>query len=554
MSTSTVFSTADLFTGFHQIPCDEDTQQKVAITTDFGQFTWTAMPMGGKNAPAVFQQMMDKIFKDIPSSELAIYLDDLCLHSTTYEQNLEIIRKVLHVLRRNNLKIRAAKTEFLKNKIKFCGALLENGYRRPNPEKTKAVAELRHPQNAKEAQSIFGLLNYHRNFIAHFATKTAPITLAYKKGFRWTTEAANALEAMKAEIVERADKLKIPTPDSGHYAIETDASDAGLGAVLLYKTAKEKRYEPAAYLSHKFDEAQKNYNTYEKELLAGKKAMEKWSHYLLGRRFEWITDNSCVNWAHKIKARKLKIAKWLAEISDFDFVTILKPSSQMAVSDCLSRQLAENNVASIKMISGREMADIQQSEQELVDVERFSRINRWPNDRSRPLQGYYKIREKIGKGPDGEIGVQLETFKPFPPQFLVNDILQEYHDKSGHPGISQTFDGINRKYFIPNLRDIVTEYIKSCDRCQRVKPMTNPLNSPLGHVLPPSKPFERFAIDLIGPLPITTRNYKHICVSTDLFSKKTYAQPLRNKNPSEILRVTMAEWLRNPFADICPHG
>ena len=59
MSTSTVFSTADLFTGFHQIPCDEETQKKVAITTDFGQYTWTAMPMGGKNAPAVFQQMMD---------------------------------------------------------------------------------------------------------------------------------------------------------------------------------------------------------------------------------------------------------------------------------------------------------------------------------------------------------------------------------------------------------------------------------------------------------------------------------------------------------------
>jgi hypothetical protein len=112
MSSSTVFSTADLFTGFHQIPCNEETQKKVAITTDFGQYTWTAMPMGGKNAPAVFQQMMDNIFKDIPSSELAIYLDDLCLHSRSFERNLKIIEKVLKVLRSNNLKIRASKTEF----------------------------------------------------------------------------------------------------------------------------------------------------------------------------------------------------------------------------------------------------------------------------------------------------------------------------------------------------------------------------------------------------------------------------------------------------------
>jgi len=198
------------------------------------------------------------------------------------------------------------------------------------------------------------------------------------------------------------------------------------------------------------------------------------------------------------------------------------------------------------MISGKEMADIQKSEQKIQDVERFCAIDRWPNERSKTIQAYYKIRNNITKGPNGEIGVQLETFKPFPPEFLTDEILKEYHDKSGHPGISQTLDGISRKYFIPNLREVVTEYIRSCDRCQRVKPMTNPLNAPLGHVLPPAKPFDRFAIDLIGPLPITNRHYKYICVSTDLFSKKTYAQPLRSKNPGEILRATMSEWLGNP--------
>ena len=50
----------------------------------------------------------------IGSERLAIYLDDLCLYSKTYEQNLQIIEEVLRILRKNNLKIRAAKTEFLK--------------------------------------------------------------------------------------------------------------------------------------------------------------------------------------------------------------------------------------------------------------------------------------------------------------------------------------------------------------------------------------------------------------------------------------------------------
>jgi len=103
MAASKIFSTADLFTGFHQIPCDEEAKKKVAITTEFGQYTWTAMPMGCKNAPAVFQQMMDKIFADIPKSRLAIYLDDICMHSQTFEENLRIIENVLKTLKKNNL-------------------------------------------------------------------------------------------------------------------------------------------------------------------------------------------------------------------------------------------------------------------------------------------------------------------------------------------------------------------------------------------------------------------------------------------------------------------
>ena len=144
------------------------------------------------------------------------------------------------------------------------------------------------------------------------------------------------------------------------------------------------------------------------------------------------------------------------------------------------------------------------------------------------------------------LGIIDGDFKAFPPEYLIEDILKEYHDKCGHPGVSQTLEKISRKYFIPNLRSLVIDYIKSCDRCQRIKPCTNPLNAPLGHVQPPSQPFERFAIDLVGPLPITNRHNTYICVSTDLFSKKTYAQPIKNKRPDEILAAAMSDWLRNP--------
>ncbi|CAG5104848.1 Oidioi.mRNA.OKI2018_I69.chr1.g1600.t1.cds [Oikopleura dioica] len=546
MSESTVFSTADLFTGFHQIPCDADTKQKVAITTDFGQFTWTAMPMGGKNAPAVFQMMMDKIFKDVPSSELAIYLDDLCLHSKSYGDNLKTIEKVLSILRRNNLKIRAAKTEFLKPRVKFCGAIIENGFRFPNPLKTKAVREIAQPTTKSEAASIFGLLNYHRNFIPHFASKAAPINIAMSKGFKWTDEAAVALDRLKSEICGIVDALKIPNPNIGEFAIETDASEIGIGAALFYRKTKKDKFCPVAYLSQKFDDAQRNYNISEKELLAGKRAMEKWSHYLLGRKFTWFTDNSCVNWAHKIMSRKLKIAKWLAEISEFDFQTIMKPSKEMKISDCLSRQINELQKPTISIVKPRDFLFLQESDGILRDVIKFQKADRWPGETDSDTKELKRHRGLLCFGDNGELGIDKNGFKAIPPVSIHREIMEEYHDRSGHPGITQTLKSIEEKYFYPNLKATVTNFIRSCRKCQLMKPTTNPLNAPLGHVTAPLQPFEKYSIDLIGPLPITDSYKRFICVSTDLFSKRTNASALRSKKPEEVLDALRSEWLRNP--------
>ena len=373
MANSQIFLTADLFTGFHQIPCDKETKQKVAITTEFGQFTWTAMPMGGKNAPAVFQQMMDKVFAAVPKSKLAIYLDDICMHAKTYEENLETIKQVLGILKANNLKIRAAKTEFLMKKIKFCGAIVSDGKRSPNPEKTNAVRLLAPPTTKKEASSVYGLLNYFRSFIPNFAVKAAPIADAMGKTFKWTQNANLAFIEIKNEICNFVESLKIPNPNRGKFVIETDASENGAGAALLYAEQDKDDFTPVAFFSTRFDQAQRNYNISEKELLAGKKTMEKFQHYLLGRPFLWFTDNSCVNWAHRVKPQKMKIARWLAEIADFDFETVLKPSKQMAISDCLSRQ---PQMASISIVKGPEMQHLQQMDENLSKISKFIKIDR----------------------------------------------------------------------------------------------------------------------------------------------------------------------------------
>ena len=311
---STVFSSCDLFSGFHQIPVSEKTKEKVAICTDSGQYTWKVMPMGGKNGPACFQRMMDKIFRGVPASRQIIYLDDLNIHSKSYNENIDQLEQSFEILRKNNLRVRASKTFLLFDKILFCGHIITNGTRRPNPEKVTAIKKLKSPACKKEAQSLFGLLNYHRSYIQDFAKKSAEITKSYSKGFQWTEEAEKSLISLKDEICKNALRLQIPDPKNANFVVESDACDKGMAAVLYVCENKydhkhdAKCLRAVEYYSKGFDDQQAKYYIREKEILAFKSALQKWRCYLLGRKFVRRTDHADLKWANRVKTTKVKLA------------------------------------------------------------------------------------------------------------------------------------------------------------------------------------------------------------------------------------------------------
>jgi hypothetical protein len=203
--------------------------------------------------------------------------------------------------------------------------------------------------------------------------------------------------------------------------------------------------------------------------------------------------------------RKLKIAKWLAEISDFDFQTVMTPSKDMHVSDCLSthHQLTTMDKIEINIVKPSEFAFLQKSDPVLNELFDYHTIDRWPNFQNEDIKEYSRLRNKLTFGEHGELGISKNGFKAIPPKTMYKELLEEYHDNTGHPGIYQTLMEIEQKYYFQSMRDIVTSHIRSCKECQLIKPVNNPLNAPLGHVKAPSQLFERYSIDLIGPLPLT---------------------------------------------------
>lgn len=116
-----------------------------------------------------------------------------------------------------------------------------------------------------------------------YGTLARPLTqLLHKDGFRWTKEATKAFKSLKQAMVTLL-VLVLPNFDQP-FVIETDASRVGLGAVLMQDR------QPIAYFSQTLSPRAQNKSIYERELLVVVLSVQKWRHYLLGRKFTVIFD------------------------------------------------------------------------------------------------------------------------------------------------------------------------------------------------------------------------------------------------------------------------
>ena len=99
-----VISTLDLAKGYWQIPMDEGSRDKTAFTTPFGLYEFEVMPFGLHSAPTTFQRMINHMLRDCWSFARA-YIDDIVVFSSSWEEHLTHIHKVLSCLQVANLAI-----------------------------------------------------------------------------------------------------------------------------------------------------------------------------------------------------------------------------------------------------------------------------------------------------------------------------------------------------------------------------------------------------------------------------------------------------------------
>ncbi|XP_075764387.1 uncharacterized protein LOC142819706 [Pelodiscus sinensis] len=330
-------TTLDLTKGYWQVPLDQEARLKSAFITPLGLYEFLVLPFGLKGAPATFQRLVDQLLRGMENCALA-YIDDICVFSQSWEDHVAQVSQVLDRLREAGLTVKAGKCKVGMAEVSYLGHKVGSGCLKPEPAKVEAIRDWPVPQTKKQVQAFIGMAGYYRRFVPNFSSIAAPITELCRKGrpdrVVWTEQCQRALCALKGALA-KAPVLVNPDFDKP-FIVFTDASDTGLGAVLMQADEKGERH-PIVYLSRKLLPRERSYATVERECLAMVWALQKLQPYLFGRRFTVFTDHCPLTWLHQMKGTNAKLLRWSLLLQDYDMEVIHVKGSANIIADALSR-------------------------------------------------------------------------------------------------------------------------------------------------------------------------------------------------------------------------
>ena len=131
--------------------------------------------MGLCTAPATFQRKMQLVLRGLTWEEVIVYLDDVIVLGTDFDDALLALRKAFTRFREHGLKLKPKKCHFFKEEVEFLGKLVSGSGVSISADKLEAVKQWPVPTNVKELQSFLGFMNYHRNHIRDFAQVSADL-------------------------------------------------------------------------------------------------------------------------------------------------------------------------------------------------------------------------------------------------------------------------------------------------------------------------------------------------------------------------------------------
>ncbi|KAA3487111.1 DNA/RNA polymerases superfamily protein [Gossypium australe] len=225
---ASVFSKIDLRSRYYQLRVRESHIPKTAFRMRYDHYEFLVMPFGLTNAPAVFMDLMNRLFRPY-LDRLVLFIDDILIYSHDEIEHAEYLRLVLQILCDKQLYAKFNKCEFWLNEVSFLGHVVSASGIRVDPSKISAILDWKLPRNVSEVRSFLGLAEYYRRFVKGFSMIAAPMTKLLQKDvkFEWSDRCQKSFDQLKTLLTEAPVLVQ---PESGkEFVIFSDASLNGMG-------------------------------------------------------------------------------------------------------------------------------------------------------------------------------------------------------------------------------------------------------------------------------------------------------------------------------------
>lgn len=390
-----------------------------------------------------------------------------------------------------------------------------------------------------------------------------------------------AFRQLKTSLIT-APVLVYPDPQRP-FILDTDASDFGIGAVLSQE-GEGGIERVVAYASRTLTKEERKYAATKKELLSMVCFTKYFKHYLLGKEFILRTDHSSLRWLHNFQGLEGQLARWVEQLAAFQYKIIHRPGKQHTNADALSRRpppLSEAMVVKSSTVSlektepsdnicvvhieaqtqtgGLEigaMDDISKAQREDTEISLIISLMQDPTGGVDVWQEYPELKKYQSVWE--QLEVQGQRLVRVPPSYsdaapsiqvvlpssMVMPGLQMLHSSrtGGHLGIQKLQAKVKDRFFWPGWFGDVRQFCRACPDCASRRSHGLPPRAPLNPSVA-SRPMERLAVDILGPLPETLRKSKYILVVGDYFSKWTEAYALPNQEAESLAKVLVEQWV-----------